>query len=232
MNILEGARGMRDKVQLTKDKWIDISVPLYAGMVHWPDDPAVEIERVMNINFGDPCNVSKISMGVHTGTHMDAPIHFIEDGKSIDSMPLDATIGRARVLEISDPEAVKVDELDPYYIQPGERILLKTKNSQRCWGRDTFVEDFVYISHDAAQYLAERQIQAVGVDYLSVGGYSKDGPETHHALLSAGIWIIEGLNLAQVQAGSYELVCLPLKIVGCDGAPARAVLRTAIGGDR
>jgi arylformamidase len=223
---------MRDKVQLTKDKWIDISVPLYTGMVHWPGDPAVEIERIMSIESGDPCNVTALSMGAHTGTHMDAPIHFIKDGKSIDTMPLDATIGRARVLEISDPESVKVDELDSYHIQPGERILLKTKNSSRCWGHDTFVEDFVYISHEAAQYLAEQQIQTVGVDYLSVGGYSKDGPETHHALLSAGIWIIEGLNLAQVQAGSYELVCLPLKMVGCDGAPARAVLRTAVGEDQ
>jgi arylformamidase len=223
---------MKDKVQLTKDHWIDISVPLYTGMVHWPGDPAVEIERVMEIEAGDPCNVSKISMGAHTGTHMDAPLHFIQDGKSIDKMPLDAGIGRARVLEISDPKSVNVDELEPYYIQADERILLKTKNSSRCWNSDAFVEDFVYISHAAAQYLAERQVQLVGIDYLSVGGYRKDGPETHHALLAAGIWLIEGLNLRHVQPGSYELVCLPLKMIGSDGAPARVVLRTAIGGDR
>lgn len=207
------------------NNWIDISVPLYTGMVHWPENPPCEIGLVMSIDSGNPCNLSRLSMGVHTGTHMDAPLHFIRGGKSIDTMPFDATIGPARVLAISNPQAVKVDELEPYAIQPGERILLKTSNSTRCWQSDTFVEDFVYISHEAAQYLAERQVQTVGVDYLSVGGYRVDGPETHHALLSAGIWIIEGLNLADVQVGSYELTCLPLKMIGTEGAPARAILR-------
>ncbi len=205
--------------------WIDISVPLYTGMVHWPDNPPCEIERTMNIDSGATCNLSRLSMGVHTGTHMDAPLHFIRGGKSIDTMPIEATIGRARVLAISDPQAIKVNELEPHAIQPGERILFKTSNSVRCWQSNTFVEDFVYISHEAAQYLAERRVQTVGVDYLSVGGYRIDGPETHHAFLSAGIWIIEGLNLSDVQVGSYELICLPLKMMGAEGAPARAVLR-------
>jgi arylformamidase len=209
-----------------QNNWIDISVPLHTGMVHWPDNPPCEIGLVMNIDYGDPCNLSRLSMGVHTGTHMDAPFHFIAGGKTIDTMPFEATIGQARVLEINDPQAVKVDELEPYGIQPGERILLKTSNSTRCWQSDTFVEDFVYISHEAAQYLAERQVQTVGVDYLSVGGYRVDGPETHRALLSAGIWIIEGLNLSNVQVGTYELTCLPLKMMGAEGAPARAILRS------
>ena len=212
---------MQEKTQ----HWIDISVPLYTGMVHWPDNPPCEIERVMSIDSGDVCNVSRLSMGVHTGTHMDAPLHFIRGGKSIDTMPFDATIGTARVLAINDPQAVKVSELEPYSIQPGERILFKTSNSTRRWQSATFVEDFGYISHEAAQYLAERQVQTVGVDYLSVGGYSVDGPETHHALLSAGIWIIEGLNLTSVQPGLYELTCLPLKMMGAEGAPARAIVR-------
>ncbi len=210
-----------------QNTWIDISAPLSTGMVHWPDNPPCEIERVMNIDSGDVCNLSRLSMGVHTGTHMDAPLHFIRGGKSIDTMPIEATVGRARVLEINDPQAVKVNDLEPYAIQPGERILFKTSNSTRCWQSNTFVEDFVYISHEAAQYLAERRVQTVGVDYLSVGGYRVDGPETHHALLSAGIWIIEGLNLTDVQAGSYELICLPLKMMGAEGAPARAVLHPA-----
>jgi arylformamidase len=214
---------MQQKTQ--QSNWIDISVPLYTGMVHWPDNPPCGIQLTMSIDSGDGCNLSRLSMGVHTGTHMDAPLHFIRGGKSIDTLPFEATVGSARVLEISDPQAVKVEELEPHAIQPGERILFKTSNSTRAWKSDTFVEDFVYISHEAAQYLAEKQVQTVGVDYLSVGGYRIDGPETHRALLGAGIWIIEGLNLSGVQAGSYELICLPLKMMGAEGAPARAILR-------
>src|SRR5438874_2630846 len=212
-------------MQIMTQDWIDISVPLYTGMVHWPDNPPVQIERALDINKGDAANVSKMSMGVHTGTHMDAPIHFLPGGKGIDQLPLSATIGRARVIEIHDPESIKPNELEPHQIGRDERILFKTRNSSRCWQTNDFVKDFVYISHEAAQYLAERHVQTVGVDYLSVGGFYKDGAETHHALLGAGIWIIEGLNLSQVQAGTYELICLPIKIQGSDGAPARAILR-------
>lgn len=209
---------------MTED-WLDISVPLYTGMAHWPDNPPVSIERMMDIDRGDTANVSKLSLGAHTGTHMDAPIHFFPTGKGIDTMPLTATIGLARVIEIHDTESIKPEELHTYQIKSGERILFKTRNSKRCWQTDDFVKDFVYISHEAAQYLAAQQVQTVGVDYLSVGGFFKDGVETHQALLSAGIWIIEGLNLSSVQAGAYELICLPLKIKGSDGAPSRAVLR-------
>ena len=205
--------------------WIDISVPDFSGMVHWPDNPPVQIERVMSIDKGDPCNVSKMSMGVHTGTHMDAPIHFIAGGAGTDKIPLTAVIGPARVIEIADTESIKPGELQSHNLQEGERILFKTINSTRYWQSNDFVKDFVYISHEAAQYLAERKVQTVGVDYLSVGGFYKDGTETHSALLRGGVWIIEGLNLSQVQAGNYELVCLPLKLVGSDGAPSRAVLR-------
>jgi arylformamidase len=215
---------MQEKTQ----HWIDISVPLYSGMVHWPDNPPCEIEQTMSISSGDACNLSRLSMGVHTGTHMDAPLHFIKDGKSIDTLPFEATVGSARVLAISDPQAVKVAELEPYAIQPGERILFKTSNSTRAWQSATFVEDFVYISHEAAQYLAEKRVQTVGVDYLSVGGYRIDGPETHRALLGASIWVIEGLNLSTVQTGTYELLCLPLKMMGAEGAPARAILRPLV----
>lgn len=216
---------MQEEAQ--QSHWIDISVPLYTGMVHWPDNPPVEIVRTASMDAGDPCNVSRLSMGAHTGTHMDAPLHFLRGGKSIDMMPIEATVGPARVLPISDPQAIKVDELEAYAIQPGERLLFKTSNSTRAWQSATFYEDFVYISREAAQYLAEKRVQTVGVDYLSVGGYRIDGPETHQALLSAGIWIIEGLNLAMVESGSYELICLPLKMIGADGAPARAVLRSS-----
>ena len=216
---------MTEDISQTTASWIDVSVPLYTGMVHWLDNPPVEIEYALSIERGDAANVSKISMGSHTGTHMDAPLHFIENGISIDQMPLAATMGRARVIEISDPESIKPAELEPHNIQLDERILFKTRNSTHNWECDTFVKDFVYVSKEAADYLAKAQVQTVGVDYLSVGGFYKDGPETHHALLSAGIWIIEGLNLSQIEPGEYELICLPLKVRGRDGAPARAILR-------
>jgi arylformamidase len=206
-------------------EWIDVSVPLHTGMVHWPDNPPVEIERTLSIERGHAANVSKLSLGAHTGTHMDAPVHFLDDGPGIDVVPLAAGIGRARVIEIADPEAIKPAELASHALHAGERVLFKTHNSIRCWQTDAFVPDFVHISRDAAEYLAAHHVQTVGVDYLSVGGYVKDGHETHHALLAAGIWIIEGLNLADVLAGEYELICLPLRVVNGDGAPARAILR-------
>jgi arylformamidase len=205
--------------------WIDVTVPLHSGMVHWPGDPSVQIARALDRDHGDAANVSKLDMGAHTATHMDAPVHFIDGAAGIDSMPLDATVGPARVIAIRDPRAITAEELRPLDIQPGERLLFKTANSPRCWQTDEFVEDFVYLSLDAAQYLAERGVRVVGVDYLSVGGFGENGGETHRVLLASGIWIIEGLNLAAVTPGPVDLICLPLRIVGCDGAPARAILR-------
>jgi len=156
-------------------EWIDISIPLKSGMVHWPGDPEVSIERVLDMGRGDPCNVSSISIGSHTGTHMDPPFYYVRAGVSLDAMPLDATVGPARVIEIRDPESVKPEELAHHDIAPGERVLFKTRNSSRCWETDDFIEDFVYISLEGARYLAERGIRAVGIDYLSVGGFHADG---------------------------------------------------------
>ncbi len=205
--------------------WVDISVTLHHGMVHWPGDPSVKISNVYSISKGHTANVSQLNMGSHTGTHMDAPYHFIQRGKGIDQMPLDATIGKARVIEIRDPLSIKPEELKKHRIQRGERILFKTRNSSRFWEKDSFAKDFVYISLEAAKFLTQCRIKTVGVDYLSVGGYQEDGAATHRAFLKAGIWIIEGLNLSQAQAGKYELICLPLKLLHGDGAPARAILR-------
>jgi arylformamidase len=205
--------------------WIDLSVPVRKDMVHWPGDPEYQIERVRDYARGDDLVLSHISLGVHTGTHMDAPLHFVRGGDTIDHIPLDATVGEARVVEIHDQESVKAGELRDAGIRRGERILLKTGNSAGRWGTDEFQKNFVYIAHEGAEYLASVGIRSVGVDYLSVGGFFKDGPETHRALLGAGIWVIEGLNLAPLEAGKYELVCLPLKLVGAEGAPARAIAR-------
>jgi arylformamidase len=205
--------------------WIDISVPVRNGMVHWPGDPPFHIERAEDQDKGDTATVSRMTLGVHTGTHMDAPLHFIPNARSIDTMPLDATLGPARVIPIRDTQSIKREELKEHAIGAGDRILFKTSNSAQAWNTDTFAEDFVYISQDAARYLVECGVRMVGVDYLSVGGYRQDGPETHHALLGGGVWIIEGLNLSAVEPGTYDLVCLPLRLMGAEGSPARAILR-------
>jgi arylformamidase len=209
--------------------WIDVSVPLKSGMAHWPGDIDISVSRVSNMEEGDVCNVSRLQMGAHTGTHMDAPLHFVNRAVSIDRMPLEATVGEARVIEIDTPVAIERADLERFQIEPGERILIKTRNSSRCWETDEFIEDYVYISEDGAKYLVERGVRTVGIDYLSVAGYFKDLVETHVALLQAGIWIIEGLDLRQIPPGRYDLVCLPLKLMGADGAPARAILKTIAG---
>jgi len=212
-------------VEAPASGWIDVSVTVRAGMPHWPDNPPIVVERAMDIQRGHDCNVSTLSMGVHTGTHMDGPVHFIDGAAGLDEMPLTATIGAARVIGIADDRAVTIDELRPHELRRGERILFRTANSTRCWQTDTFVEDFVGISEEAAVHLAECGVLAVGVDYLSVGGYRSDGAAIHRILLEAGIWIIEGLDLSAVVPGDYELICLPIKLLHSDGAPARAILR-------
>jgi len=205
--------------------WIDISVPLHAGMAHWPDDRPFERAETQTIAKGDLCNLSEFRASVHIGTHMDAPRHYLAAGAGIESFPISAGVGPARVIAIHDPDLIRINELMPYRLAKGERILFRTRNSEECWTAPKFQEKYVHIPRETAAYLADCCIQTVGVDYLSVGGFVTDGPETHRALLKAGIWIIEGLMLRDVEPGEYELVCLPLKMVGSDGAPARAAVR-------
>lgn len=201
-------------------EWIDISVPMYAGMVHWPDNPPIEIETISRVDKGDLCTLTRLKFGAHSGTHIDAPKHFLLGGTGTDQVPLRRLMGPARVIEIEDPRAIQAAELRRHNLGVSERLLFKTSNSQRCWKTTQFVSDFVAIAEDAAAYLAELKTMTVGVDYLSVGS-----PETHRILLGAGITILEGLNLAEVNPGLYELLCLPVQIVGGDGAPARALLK-------
>jgi arylformamidase len=205
--------------------WIDVSLPIKTGMVTWPGDPAVSVERSLDMARGDSANVSAIKMCSHTGTHIDAPVHFLGSGPGVDELPLSTAIGPARVIEIEALDSVRPGELVRHEVQVGERILLKTNNSSRCWQTDSFVEDYVYLSLEAAKYLVDRSVRMVGIDYLSVDGFKNDSSVIHRLLLEAGIWIIEGLNLSQVKQGSYLLVCLPLRIAGGDGAPARVVLK-------
>ena len=201
--------------------WIDVSVPLRDNMVVFAFENNMQIERRRSMERGDMGNNSTIHMGVHTGTHMDAPRHVFIDGITIDKMHLDDAIGPARVIEIIDTEAIKAEELEQYKFKRGERILFKTRNSERCWKTDTFIPDFTYIAEDTAQLLADAHVKLVGIDYLSVGGPGA----THRILLGAGIWLLEGLNLSAVGPGNYDLICLPLKLVQTEGSPVRAVLR-------
>lgn len=212
-------------MMLVMKKWIDISVPLRHAMVHWPGNPPVNIERVHDLERGDSSTVSLMSLGSHTGTHMDALAHFIRRGRGIDKIPLDAAVGRARVIRIKDTESIKPAELVKHRIRRGERILFKTLNSSKAWKAEKFVEDFVYISGEAADFLVKRGVKTVGIDYLSVGGYKRNASSVHKTLLGAGVWIIEGLDLSKVKPGIFDLICLPLKLYRGDGAPARAILR-------
>jgi arylformamidase len=207
------------------NEWIDVTWPVFQGMVHWPGDPVFEASREKSIPAGDVCNLTRMSLSAHTGTHMDAPLHFIDGGEPMEAMPIDAVAGRARVIEIDDPLAIGPDELAKHELKRGEIVLFKTRNSHEYIQSPTFVEDFVHISAAGAKHLVERGVKTVGVDYLSIGGFKTDGVECHRIILGAGIWVIEGLDLRKIEPGDYELVCLPLKLVGADGAPARAIMR-------
>ncbi|WP_395743090.1 cyclase family protein [Prosthecobacter sp.] len=208
-----------------KRPWKDVSVALRDGMVHWPGDPACQIKRVSRMEDGAVCNLTHLSMSAHTGTHMDAPRHFVADGLTMEQMPLEPVIGRCRVFELDCEDQITADDLKQLKLAPRQRVLFKTRNSTRSWAMNEFDKDFVSIRADAARYLVEQGVATVGVDYLSIGGFNKDGVETHQIMLGAGIWVIEGLNLAEIKPGYYELICLPLKLEGADGAPCRVVLR-------
>jgi arylformamidase len=208
--------------------WIDISVPIRTGMVHWPGDEPVICElREKKRADGGVSRVSRLSFGSHCGTHVDAPYHFDVGDLGVDALPFDALIGVARVVSIEDDAAVHRTELEALGIQRGERLLFRTRNSLRCWATDEFVHDYVYVTPDAATFHVERGVRTVGVDYLSVGG-RVDGAITHRVLLEAGVCIVEGLDLSRVTPGEYDFVALPLRISGGDGAPARAALRPRV----
>lgn len=193
---------------------IDISVPLREGMVTYPGDPVVQLERAASIAAGDIVNLTRLDFGVHSGTHVDAPVHFIDGGSGVDEIPLDALVGPCHVVEVPDLSSASVAAAT----EGAERVLFKTPNSE-LWSRDEFSEDFAMLDGAAAALLVERGIRLVGVDYLSVGDEA-----AHHALLGAGVVPVEGLDLRGVEPGRYELVCLPVSVVGADGAPARAIL--------
>jgi arylformamidase len=207
-------------------KIIDITLGIDAQLPTWPGDPKIEMNRENKIEEGANANVSRIKMGVHTGTHVDAPFHFLQDGYSVEKLSLDILIGNVWVVSIPD-EVVEINrkvlsEID-LSKHPG-RILFKTKNSQ-FWQENPlkFHTEFVGISKDGAEYLVEIGVKFVGIDYLSISPYKKSRP-THEVLLRAEMVVLEGVDLYHVEPGEYQLICLPLKLVGSDGAPARTVL--------
>lgn len=208
-----------------RSSWIDVSVPIRTGMVSWPGDPPPRISRILDLKEGDPCTVSFLALTAHTGTHVDAPAHYISGGSTMDGFSSETWVGKARVIGIADPKSVTVRELSHYRIRRGERILFKTRNSPQCWRTARFVKSYVSVSPEAARYLADRAVRLVGIDYLSVAGMGADAEQTHTILLGAGVWILEGINLTEVRPGAVEMICLPLRISGGDGAPARVLLR-------
>lgn len=173
----------------------------------------------------DICNVSELSIGSHTGTHVDAIKHFIEDGDSIEKAPIETFIGPARVVSVDSDTEIRLKDFDPSVISEGQRILFKTRNSRDAIHSREFQKDFVHLSIEVARWLAEMKVACVGVDYLSVGGFEGNVVEVHKALLGNGIYAIEGLVLTDIEDGWYDLICLPLPIQGCDAGLARAVIR-------
>ena len=199
----------------------DISVPIRSDMPIYAGDPDVELERASSIAEGGHANVSKLSMGVHTGTHVDAPVHFLEGAPGMESVSLDALCGPAVVVDGTrlDGDTIGQSDLESLDLPEGaERIILKTRNSE-LWNQDAFTRDFLRLDGSGARYLISRGVRTIGIDYLSVGDH-----EAHRELLGAGVIPVEGLDLRKIAPGAYTLICLPLDLVGSDGAPARTIL--------
>jgi arylformamidase len=202
---------------------IDISVPNGPSQHVYPGDPVPLVEQARAIRDGDVCNLSLLTMGSHTGTHVDAPYHFIDGGPRLGDVALDRMVGEALVADLRGRTAVDADALAHAALRHGDILLCLTDNSAR-WAAPDFQRDFTYLTRDAADLLVERGVRAVGIDYLSIEQFGSPDFPVHHRLLGAGVFIIEGLDLRTVEPGRYTLVCLPLKFPDLDGAPARAVL--------
>lgn len=208
-------------------KIYDVSLTISEDMVVWPGDPKVAINKKRSIDAGDSCNVSQLDMGSHTGTHIDAPYHFENDGSKIDKLSLKTLIGKARLFDVGADKDIGLEKVKTFEIKGLERVLFKSSNSNG-WKTNAklFNKNYVAVTKEAAAYLVDAGIKLVGVDYLSVEKYGNKAHETHHTLLENGIIVVEGLSLADVTPGDYELIALPLKIKNGDGSPARVILRS------
>jgi arylformamidase len=205
-------------------KLIDISLPLDASLPTYPGNTPFSLQPIKRIARGESSNVSTIHMSAHAGTHVDAPRHFSDQGLGAEALPLEMLLGRTRVIEITSRRGVEAADLERFDLSEDVRLLIKTANS-RLWGSAEFHPDYIGVTESAARYLVDHGIKVVGVDYLSVEEYRKPGAPAHRILLGGGTIVIEGLNLRDVDPGIYEMLCLPLRVVGSDGAPARVLLR-------
>jgi len=205
-------------------KLIDVTVPLDAKLPTYPGNLPFSLEPTRRIASGGSSNVSGLHLSAHTGTHVDAPRHLFDGGPGTEALPLEMLLGRTRVIEVTSRRGIGPDDLSPSDLSEDVRVLIKTHNS-RLWGSPEFHQDYIGVTEAGARYLLDRGIKVLGVDYLSVEEYKKPGAPAHHVLLGGGTIVIEGLNLRDVEPGVYEMYCLPLRIVGGDGAPARVVLR-------
>jgi arylformamidase len=205
-------------------KLIDVSVPIDASLPTYPGNTPFSLEAIKRISRGESSNVSTVHMSAHAGTHVDAPRHFFDGAAGVDLLPLEMLLGRVRVIEIHSRKGIGPDELSESDLSEDVRVLIKTHNS-RLWGSPEFNPDYVGVTEAGAKHLIGHGIKVLGVDYLSVEQFRQPGAPAHHVLLGGGTIVIEGLNLRDVDPGVYEMFCLPLRIVGADGAPARVVLR-------
>jgi arylformamidase len=204
---------------------IDVTVPLDESLPTYPNNTPFTLEPIKRLARGDSANLSTVHMSAHAGTHVDAPRHFFDDRPGTEALPLEMLIGRARVIEIRAAHGVSAEDLAGIDLSEDVRVLIKTQNS-RLWGSREFHAEYVGVSESGARHLVEHGVKVVGVDYLSVELFKTPGAPAHHVLLGAGTIVIEGLNLRDVEPGVYDMFCLPLRIVGSDGAPARVVLRS------
>ena len=208
-------------------QWIDITAPLSANTPVFPGDAPIQLDFLKQFKNGDPLTLSKFTMGAHSGTHVDAPLHFIPNGKTLDQIPLSTFIGPVRIIDCS-PNALAVDaaELNKHQWRGAKRIFFRTRNSRNHWMRDSqFHPDFTYVAPDAAQLLADAGVELVGIDYISMEKFKAEQPQTHRILLGKDIPIIEGLDLQDVTPGDYELMLLPIRVMGHEAAPVRALIR-------
>jgi arylformamidase len=205
-------------------RFLDVSVRLGPGTPTYPGNPEFALDPIKRISGGGSSNVSKLTMGTHSGTHVDAPLHFFDGGAGADELPLELLIGRTRVVQLSRRGGISREDLSGAGLREELRVLLKTQNSG-FWTSPDFRTDYTHLDESGARYLVEQGVKVVGIDYLSIEQFKKPGAPAHHVLLSQGVIVIEGLNLAGAEPGVYEMYCLPLPVAGGDGAPARVVLK-------
>lgn len=206
---------------MNQTKIHDITLPLYPGMVVYPGDPPFVLKQQNSLLNGDDFNLSSLSLGSHTGTHLDAHSHYCFGGSTVEEISLEDLMGSAKVIEVNAENAILPEHLANRGIRQGDRILFKTCNS--LLPRETFQTNFVHLSPETAEFLVQKKVRLVGIDYFSIDGYAADGA-SHKILLGGNVVILEGVDLKNVPEGDYVLLALPLKIRGCDGSPVRAVL--------